>query len=107
MFASTLTSGRISAGNRTFLIRFPPEISEPADSVSDDENQVQGRMPQNMNSANGSGSREWGAGRTTANTKLEISRNRSGLMKDQKKPRTDPRYRAFSSRATRLWIRPR
>src|SRR3954467_15978463 len=28
-------------------------------------------------------------------------------MKDQKKPRTDPRYRAFSSRATRLWIRPR
>src|SRR5690349_9094938 len=31
----------------------------------------------------------------------------SGLTKDQKNPRTDPRYRAFRSRATRLWMRPR
>ena len=53
MFASTLTIGRISAGNSTFLIRLPPEISEPAASDSDDENQVHGRMPQNMNSAYG------------------------------------------------------
>ena len=37
MFARTLTSGRISAGNSTFLIRFPPEISEPDASTSDDE----------------------------------------------------------------------
>ena len=32
MFASTVTIGSISAGNRTFLIRLPPEISTPADS---------------------------------------------------------------------------
>ena len=51
MFASTVTIGRISAGNSTFLIRLPPEISTPDDSSSDDENQVHGRMPQNMNSA--------------------------------------------------------
>ena len=51
MFASTVTIGRISAGNRTFLIRLPPEISTPDDSSSDDENQVQGRRPQNMNSS--------------------------------------------------------
>ena len=29
MFASTLTSGSTSAGNRTFLIRLPPAMSEP------------------------------------------------------------------------------
>ena len=29
MFASTLTIGSTSAGNSTFLIRLPPEISEP------------------------------------------------------------------------------
>ena len=49
-----VTIGRISAGNRTFLIRLPPEIRTPADSFSDEENQVHGRMPQNMNSAYGS-----------------------------------------------------
>jgi hypothetical protein len=32
----------------------PPAISEFADSSSDDENHVQGRMPQNKNSENGS-----------------------------------------------------
>ncbi len=53
MFASTLTIGSTSAGNSTFLIRLPPAISEPAASDSDDENQVHGRMPQNMNSAYG------------------------------------------------------
>ena len=51
MFASTLTIGSTSAGKSTFLIRLPPEISEPDASVSDAENQVHGRMPQNMNSA--------------------------------------------------------
>jgi hypothetical protein len=40
MLASTFTSGRISAGNRTFLIRLPPEISDPADSDSAEVNQV-------------------------------------------------------------------
>jgi hypothetical protein len=54
MFASTVTIGRISAGKSTFLIRFPPEISTFEDSASDDENQVHGRMPQNMNTAYGS-----------------------------------------------------
>jgi len=38
MFASTVTIGRISAGNSTFLIRFPLEMSTPDASVSDDEN---------------------------------------------------------------------
>ncbi len=50
MFVSTLTIGSTSAGNSTFLIRLPPAISEFADSDSDEENQVHGRMPQNMNS---------------------------------------------------------
>ena len=36
MFASTLTIGSTSAGNSTFLIRLPPEISTLADSVSED-----------------------------------------------------------------------
>ena len=36
MFARTLTMGRISAGKSTFLIKFPPAISEPAASASDD-----------------------------------------------------------------------
>ena len=53
MFASTLTIGSTSAGNSTFLIRLPPAISEPDASISDEENQVHGRMPQNMNSAYG------------------------------------------------------
>ena len=50
MFASTVTIGSTSAGNRTFLIRLPPEISTPDDSISDEANHVHGRMPQNMNS---------------------------------------------------------
>src|SRR5687767_2600461 len=49
MFAVTVTIGRISAGNRTFLIRLPPEIRTPADSVNDDANHVHGSRPQNMN----------------------------------------------------------
>src|SRR6476620_7386496 len=106
MFASTLTIGRISAGKSTFLIRLPPEMRTPADSESDDENQVHGRMPQNMNNAYGSTRGTCAAVMTKAKTNENSSR-RSGFMKDQKNPRTDPRYRAFSSRATRLWIRPR
>src|SRR5689334_6163483 len=49
MFASTLTIGRISAGNRTFLIKLPPAMSAPDASISDEENHVHGKMPQNMN----------------------------------------------------------
>ena len=51
--ASTLTMGSTSAGKSTFLMRLPPEISTPADSVSADENQVQGSRPANMKSAYG------------------------------------------------------
>ena len=54
MFASTVTIGSTSAGKSTFLIRFPPEMRTLLDSISDDENHVQGRMPQNMNKAYGS-----------------------------------------------------
>jgi hypothetical protein len=51
MLASTVTIGRISAGNNTFLIRLPPEMSTPDDSSSDDANHVQGRRPQKRNSS--------------------------------------------------------
>ena len=51
MFARTVTMGSTSAGKSTFLIRLPPAISTFDDSSSDEENQVHGRMPQNMNSA--------------------------------------------------------
>ena len=54
MFAVTVTIGRISAGNRTFLIRLPPEISTPEDSISDEANHVHGRIPQNMKRGYGS-----------------------------------------------------
>src|SRR5262249_51709438 len=54
MFAVTVTTGRISAGNSTFLIRFPPEISTPDDSIKDEANHVHGRRPQNMKSGYGS-----------------------------------------------------
>ena len=54
MFDNTVTIGKISAGNNTFLIRLPPAISELDDSVSDEANHVHGRMPQNMNRAKGS-----------------------------------------------------
>ena len=50
MLASTVTMGRISAGKSTFLIRFPPEINTPEDSISADENHVHGRIPQKRNS---------------------------------------------------------
>ena len=70
MFASTVTIGSTSAGNSTFLIRFPPAISVFADSSSDDENQVHGRMPQNMNSAYGCISGGWMPGITFVNTKV-------------------------------------
>ena len=46
-------SAGLPPGNSTFLIRLPPEIRTFDDSASDDENQVQGRMPQNMKSAYG------------------------------------------------------
>ena len=48
-FASTDTIGSTSAGNSTFLIRLPPEMSTLADSVSDELNHVHGRMPQKKN----------------------------------------------------------
>jgi hypothetical protein len=51
MFASTATIGSTSAGNSTFLIRLPPAISTLDASLRDEENHVQGRMPQNMKSA--------------------------------------------------------
>ena len=51
MFASTVTMGRISAGNSTFLIRLPPEMSTPDDSSSEEENQVHGSRPQNRKSS--------------------------------------------------------
>ena len=43
---STVTTGRTSAGNSTFLMRLPPAISTPEASRSEELNQVQGRMPQ-------------------------------------------------------------
>src|SRR5215467_5707632 len=87
MFARTVTIGSTSAGNSTFLIRLPPEISTPADSRSDAENQVHGRIPQNMKSAYGVTRGSCEAGITNVNTNEYTSRNSSGLMKDQKKPR--------------------
>src|SRR3972149_95387 len=101
MLARTGTVGRARAGNRTFLIRLPPVMSTLADSDRDEENHVQGRMPQNMKSAYGSRSLS-PRSMTKLKTKLEMRGRSSGLRKDQKNPRTEPRYRAFSSRATRL-----
>src|SRR3954463_3473918 len=54
MLAVTVTIGSTSAGDNAFLIRFPPEISTPDDSTSDEANQVHGNRPQNMNSGYGS-----------------------------------------------------
>ena len=54
MFDSTLTSGSTSAGNITLRIRFAPATSDAEPSLSDEENQVHGRMPQNRNSPYGS-----------------------------------------------------
>src|SRR5438093_9366045 len=88
MFASTLTIGSTSAGNITFLIRLPPEMSEPDASVSDAENQVHGRMPQNMKSAYGC-TPAIVLGSTVVKTNQYTSRSSSGLTNDQKKPRTD------------------
>ncbi len=51
MLAKTVTNGSTSAGNNTFLIRLPPAINTFDASSTDDENQVQGNRPQNMNSA--------------------------------------------------------
>ena len=53
MFASTATIGNTSAGNNTFLMRFPPAMSDPAASDSDEANHVHGRIPQNMKSEYG------------------------------------------------------
>jgi hypothetical protein len=63
-----VTIGRISAGNSTFLIRLPPAIRLLADSSSDEENQVHGRMPQNRNSAYGSS-----AGRVPGSTTVKTN----------------------------------
>src|SRR6476646_10277304 len=82
VFAVTVTIGRISAGNRTFLIRLPPEMSTPDDSMSDAENHVHGSNPQNMNS--GYGSVPCGAaGMTYLNTNVEIVSRSSGVMNEQ------------------------
>ena len=54
MLASTVTMGSTSAGKSTFLIRLPPAMRTLDDSSSDEENQVHGRMPQNMKRAYGS-----------------------------------------------------
>src|SRR5262245_10000182 len=54
MFAVTVTIGSTSAGNNTFLIRLPPEMRTPDDSMSDDANHVHGSRPQNMKSGYGS-----------------------------------------------------
>ena len=64
MFARTVTMGSTSAGNSTLRIRFPPAMSEPADSFSDATNQVHGRIPQNMKSGYGVG-RSFPTGRNT------------------------------------------
>src|SRR6516164_8295908 len=88
MFAVTVTIGSTSAGKSTFLIRFPPDISEPDDSISEAENHVHGSSPQNMNS--GYGSVPFGAGITYLNTNVYTNSSISGLMKDQKNPRNDP-----------------
>src|ERR1043166_1055831 len=63
MLAVTVTIGSTSAGKRTFLMRLPPEMSEPDDSINDAENHVHGSSPQNMNSGYGSG--PFGATRRT------------------------------------------
>ena len=68
MLASTVTIGSTSAGKRTFLIRLPPEMRTLLDSLSDEENHVHGRMPQNMNSAYGSISAGCVPGNTTVKT---------------------------------------
>ena len=70
MFASTVTIGSTSAGNSTFLIRFPPAISVLDDSRIDEENHVHGRMPQNMKSAYGSISSGWAPTSTFVKTKV-------------------------------------
>jgi hypothetical protein len=46
MFATTVTTGSTSAGNSTFLMRFPPAMRTPVDSATEDWNHVQGRIPQ-------------------------------------------------------------
>src|SRR5436190_23153112 len=96
---STLTIGRISAGNSTFLIRFPPETSDPAASFNAEENHVHGRRPQNRNNAYGSRQMTEGSGTaghgsrgsTTPKTKEYTVSSSSGLTNDQKNPSTEPR----------------
>ncbi len=68
--AKTATMGSTSAGKSTFLMRLPFTRSEFADSSSDDENHVHGRMPQKMKSAYGSSSGGRVPGITTVNTNV-------------------------------------
>src|SRR5262245_25722915 len=49
--ASTVTSGRISAGNSTLRIRLPPATSTVDDSSNEDENHDHGRSPLKMRTA--------------------------------------------------------
>jgi hypothetical protein len=53
-FVSTVTTGRTSAGNITFLMSEPPAMSTPEASRSEALNQVQGRIPQKKNRRYGS-----------------------------------------------------
>ena len=54
MFASTLTIGSTSAGKQHLLDQIAAGDQRAGASISDGENHVHGRMPQNMNSAYGS-----------------------------------------------------
>jgi hypothetical protein len=65
-----VTSGRTSAGNSTFRIRFPPAINTFEASSSAAENHVQGRMPQNMKTAYGSNACGRAPGMTTVKTNV-------------------------------------
>jgi hypothetical protein len=62
--------GSTSAGKSTFLIRLAPVMSTVAESSRDEENHVHGRMPQNRNSAYGSGPVLRAPGITTVNTNV-------------------------------------
>ena len=65
---STVTTGRTSAGNITFLMSDPPAMSTPEASSSEELNQVQGRMPQKKKRRYGSISARARPGRMTVKT---------------------------------------
>ena len=59
--------------------------------MSDEENQVHGRMPQNRKSAYGFDALGCVPGITYLKTNVYTRSRSSGLTKDQKNPRTEPR----------------